>query len=151
MKKKILFVLAAFISMTLFVNQASAQRGEIVGLWKTIDDETGDAKSYVEIKKSKTGQYFGRITKLLLEPQDKLCDECVGDLKDKKVVGMVILRSMKVDGDGLKGGKILDPGNGKFYHCSMEIDEKDPNKLNLRGSIDKWGIAGRTQSWYRVK
>ena len=55
MKKKILFVLAAFISMTLFVNQASAQRGEIVGLWKTIDDETGEAKSYVQIKKAKSG------------------------------------------------------------------------------------------------
>ncbi len=151
MKKKILFVFVAFISMIFFVSQASAQKGVIAGLWKTIDDETGEAKSYVEIKKSASGQYFGAITKLLLEPQDKLCDKCEGKLKDKKIVGMVILRSMKVDGDGLSGGKILDPGNGKFYNCSMEIDEKDPNKLNLRGSIDRWGIAGRTQSWYRVK
>jgi len=152
MKMKILIVLGAFIAMTLFFSQANAQGSKMIGTWKTIDDETGEAKSYVKIMKSKkSGKYFGQITKLLKEPQDKKCEECKGKLKNKKIVGMTILFSMKEDGKVLKGGKILDPGNGKFYHCSMEIDKKNPDKLNLRGSLDSWGIAGRTQSWYRLK
>lgn len=64
---------------------------------------------------------------------------------------MVILIKMKADGNKLKGGKILDPGNGKFYHCTMELDSKNKDKLNVRGSLDSWGIAGRTQSWYQLK
>ena len=151
MKRKFLLVFAAFLAMTFVFGQANAQTDKMIGLWKTIDDETGEAKSHVKIVKGKDGMFYGKIVELLLEPQDKLCDKCEGDLKDKKIVGMVILRKMKVDGDKLGDGKILDPGNGKFYNCSMEIDEDDPDKLNLRGSIDRWGIAGRTQSWFRVK
>ncbi len=152
MKSKILIVLGAFIAMTLFFNQANAQGSKMVGTWKTIDDETGEAKSYVKIMKSeKSGKYFGRIIKLLQDPQDKKCDECKGKLKDKPVLKLPFLTGMKEDGNVLKGGKILDPGNGKFYHCTMEIDAKNPDRLNVRGSLDSWGIAGRTQTWHRLK
>jgi len=150
MKRKIVFVLAVIFSMTLFQSQAKAQQDKIVGTWKTIDDETGEEKSYVKIFESK-GLYYGKVTKLLKEEQDKVCDECTGSYKDKKIVGMVILLKMKPDGDGLDGGKILDPGNGKWYNCSMELNKSNKDKLDVRGSLDKWGIAGRTQSWYRVK
>jgi uncharacterized protein (DUF2147 family) len=63
---------------------------------------------------------------------------------------MIIVTKMKVDGKALEDGKILDPGNGKSYYCSMELDPKDPKKLNVRGSIDSWGIAGRSQVWYKI-
>jgi len=152
MKKKILIVLGAFIAMTLFYNHVSAQGSKIVGTWKTIDDETGEAKSHVKIVKSpKNGMYYGKIIKLLKDPQDKKCDKCKGSLKNKPVLSLPFLTKMKEKGNVLKGGKILDPGNGKFYYCTMEIDKKDPNKLNVRGSLDSWGVAGRTQSWYRLK
>ena len=152
MKKEILIVMVAFMAMTLFNTEIKAQVGNIVGTWKTIDDETGEAKSYVKIVKSKkSGKYFGQITKLLKKPADTKCDKCKGKYKDKKIVGMVILINMKEDGDELKGGKILDPNNGKFYHCSMELDKNNKNKLNVRGSLDSWGLAGRTQVWYRLK
>jgi len=152
MKKKILVVLVAFLAMSLFSTQVNAQVGNIVGTWKTIDDETGEAKSYVKIIKSKkTGKYFGQITKLLKKDPDTKCDKCKGKYKDKKVVGMIILINMKESGKELKGGKILDPNNGKFYHCSMELDKKDKNKLLVRGSLDSWGLAGRTQTWHRLK
>lgn len=152
MKKVILTVLSLFLVMTFFNTQTNAQATKIIGTWKTIDDETGDAKSYVKIVKSKkSGKYFGQITKLLKKAQDTKCDKCKGKYKDKKIVGMTIIINMKEDGDKIKGGKILDPNNGKWYHCTMEIDEKNPDKLNVRGSLDSWGLAGRTQSWYRLK
>ncbi len=151
MKKKILIVIAVFFALSFYSNKAHAQAGKIVGMWKTIDDETGKAKSYVKIYKAKNGFYYGKITKLLDKPQDEKCDKCKGALKDKPIVGMVILLKMKAGDDGLEGGKIMDPGNGKFYHCTMELDEKNPDKLHVRGSLDSWGWAGRTQYWYRLK
>jgi len=150
MKKKILIVIAVFFAFSM-MNKIHAQASKIVGVWKTIDDDTGKAKSYVKIYKAKNGFYYGKITKLLDKPQDEKCDKCKGALKDKPILGMVILLKMKAGDDGLEGGKIMDPGNGKFYHCSMELDEKNPNKLEVRGSLDSWGWAGRTQYWYRLK
>ena len=151
MKRIFFLVFTAFLAITFFYGQANAQADKIVGLWKTIDDETGESKSHVKIYKAKNGFYYGKIIKLLKEPQDKKCEECKGALKDKPIVGMVILIKMKADGKELEDGKILDPANGKFYNCSMGLDKKNPDKLNVRGSIDRWGIAGRTQSWYRLK
>ena len=146
MERKLLFVLTLVFSFTL----ANSQVSKMMGTWKTIDDETGEEKSYVKIFESK-GLYYGKVIKLLKDPQDKVCEECTGSYKDKPIVGMVILLKMEPDGDGLDGGKILDPGNGKWYNCSMELDKNNKDKLNVRGSLDKRGIAGRTQSWYRVK
>lgn len=152
MTKKILIVLTAFLAMTFYVNKANAQVDKIVGIWKTIDDETGEAKSYVKIIKSpKNGKYYGKIIKLLKKSPDQKCTACKGKNKNKKIVGMYILTSMKADGNELKGGKILDPNNGKYYHCSMSLEKGNSDKLNVRGSIDSWGLAGRTQSWYRLK
>ncbi len=151
MKKNVLIIIAVFFALSFYANKVHAQASKITGMWKTIDDETGKAKSYVKIYKARNGFYYGKITKLLLDPQDKKCDKCKGALKDKPVVGMIILLKMKTGDDGLEGGKIMDPGNGKFYHCSMEIDSKNPDKLEVRGSLDSWGWAGRTQYWYRLK
>ncbi len=150
MKKKVLIITALFLAFS-FTNKVYSQAAKIVGVWKTIDDDTGKAKSHVKIYKAKNGFYYGKIIKLLDKPQDEKCDKCKGALKDKPIVGMVILIKMKEGKDGLEGGKIMDPGNGKFYHCSMELDDKNPNKLEVRGSLDSWGWAGRTQYWYRLK
>ena len=46
----------------------------------------------------------------------------------------------------LEGGKVLEPETGKFYYG--KIYPKD-GKLVLRGSLDKRGIFGRSQTWIR--
>ena len=55
--KSILCVIAMFF---LF---SSLNAQEITGLWKTIDDETGKEKSYVELS-IKDGKLYGTITTL---------------------------------------------------------------------------------------
>ena len=70
----------AMMMATLTIAQASP-----VGVWKTIDDKSGKAKSYVEIYK-KDGKLFGKVTKLLLKPEDTICKECSGDKKNQLVV-----------------------------------------------------------------
>ena len=121
----------------------------IVGKWKTIDDETGKPKSVVEIFEE-SGSYSGRIVKIFKEPnedQNPKCDKCVGDKKDKQIIGMQILSGLKKDGDKWSGGDIMDPNNGKTYSCKAEIVDNGA-KLKLRGFIG-FSLLGRTQTWLR--
>jgi uncharacterized protein (DUF2147 family) len=151
MKRKITLVLAIIFAFSGIGFKSLAQADKIVGLWKTIDDDTKKEKSYVRIYKANDGKYYGKVEKLLNDPQDKKCDKCPDNLKNKPIVGMVILKEMEADDDGLDDGQILDPGNGSWYYCTMELDEDNIDKLEVRGSLDAWSIIGRTQYWYRVK
>jgi uncharacterized protein (DUF2147 family) len=120
----------------------------ILGKWKTIDDETQEAKSVVEIFE-KDGKVFGKIVKLFRKPAedpDPVCDECDSDdpRYKKKIIGMEILRDMlKADGQ-YSNGNILDPNNGKVYTCKLWLEGTD---LKLRGY---WGPFYRTQTWIRI-
>jgi uncharacterized protein (DUF2147 family) len=149
--------LFAIALMTMLVVAAAVPalraQGVLTGTWKTIADEgedKGKAKSHLEIFE-KDGAYFARIIKLLLEPQDKTCDKCKGDLKDKPLVGMVIMSDMKktgkIDadfGEEFAGGEIMDPENGKSYRCKIWVKG---DTLTVRGYL---AIFHRTQNWYRV-
>lgn len=136
------FLAAAFIAATsLFAG------GSPVGMWKTIDDETGEAKSHVRVWE-KDGKIYGTIVKLLQEEdggKNVLCTECSGDRKDKPVVGMTFVWGLEKDGDEYTGGQILDPGNGKTYRCKLW---REGDTLQVRGSI---GPFGRTQTWHLIK
>jgi uncharacterized protein (DUF2147 family) len=146
---------AAFaISASLPVESAGTT---IVGTWKTIDDETGKARSHVKIYKAKDGKYYGKIEKLLNrtkeEGDDPYCKVCPKDdyRYNKRVIGMSIVSRMKGSSDlkSASGGKILDPKSGKSYKCSMSVADGG-KKLNVRGYM---GISalGRTQTWIRIK
>ncbi len=126
-----------------------SQVDKIVGRWKTIDDKDGSTKSIVLIFKSTNGKYYGKVEKLFKNP-DKKCTECEGANKDKAVLGMMVVNGMKENEGSLTGGTILDPNNGKVYRCSMTYDAKTGN-LDVRGSLDKFGMIGRTQVWVREK
>jgi len=123
-----------------------AQADKIVGKWKTIDDKDGTTKSIVFIFKSTNGKYYGKIEKLFKEPE-KLCTECEGSNKNQPILGMMIINNLVEKDNKLTGGTILDPKNGKVYKCL----ETGGEKLNVRGSLDKSGWIGRSQTWIRVK
>ena len=118
-----------------------------VGTWKTVDDEEGTVKSHVEIYE-KDGKLHGKVIKLI-DPEGTTCIKCKGDKKDQPIVGMEIMWGLKPDGDHKwKGGKIMDPKNGKEYKCKLEL--KDDNTLDVRGFIG-FSLIGRTQTWYRLE
>ena len=120
-----------------------------LGTWKTIDDNTGEAKSHIEIFEQ-GGKLHGKIVKLLKSAPDKLCDQCKGDKKDKPLMGMLIVEDLAVSDDYWKGGIIMDPESGKEYGCSIWFDDKtDTNELKVRGK--HWTGLYRTQTWYRVE
>lgn len=142
--KKTLFLMAAMLLCSL---ASMAQIDKIVGDWKTVDDKTGQSFSIIHIFKATDGFYYGKITKMLMN-QDEKCVECTGADKDKPLEGLMIIRKFSEKDGELVGGRVLDPENGKFYYG--KIYYKD-GKLVLRGSIDKAGILGRSQTWLPAK
>lgn len=121
-----------------------------VGLWRNMDDKTGEAKGEVRISETPAG-LVGKLEKRLLKdakPED-VCKECSDDRKGQLLLGLEIIRGgKKVEGkDVWEDGKILDPENGRNY--GLRLTPIDGGKrLEVRGSI---GPFGRTQTWTRIQ
>lgn len=121
-----------------------------VGLWKSVDDKTGEPKSQIRITEQ-GGVLSGRVEKLLRQGADPaaLCTACTDERKDQPMVGLEIIRgAKKAEGKEVwEGGKILDPESGKSYTLRLTPTDSG-SKLDVRGSI---GPFGRTQTWVRVQ
>jgi len=133
----------------LLATAVFSQTSKITGKWKTIDDKDGKVKSIVEIYKATNGKYYGKIEKLFDNP-NKVCTECEGNNKNQPIQGLIIINGMSEKDGKLTGGTILDPKSGKIYYCTISFDEKE-NKLVVRGSLDKRGFLGRSQTWLPAK
>jgi uncharacterized protein (DUF2147 family) len=128
---------------------AWAQNDSPVGLWRTIDDETGKTKSLVRITEN-NGELSGKVEKLFREPgeeQNPKCVKCEGVNKDQPIIGMTILSGLKKDGDSYGGGQVIDPGKGKTYRAKITLTDSG-KKLDMRGYIGT-PLLGRTQTWVR--
>ena len=141
--KKLLLTLVVLSAMTSMFAQNT-----IVGDWMTVDDKTGDNYSIVRIYQGDDGLYYGKIQKILMGPEDVTCTLCTGADKDAPMLNLVIIRGMHMEKGELRGGKVLDPNNGKFYYGKIYLKN---GKLVLRGSLDKLGAFGRNQTWVPAK
>ena len=140
--KKIIFSIA-FMAMSLCA--VSAQ--DVIGQWK-LEDGTAIVEVYQQ------GDVFNGKIVWLENPteadgspakDDKNPDKA---LRSRQVLGLNMLHGLKKDGAKYSGGKIYDPGNGKTYNCSMQVEG---DVLKVRGSLDAKGLIGRTMDWFRVK
>ena len=140
--------------------QTSINGKDCIGVWKTVDDESGRTKSHVEIFK-KGEKYYAKIIKLLDEQTlkdsgeksfaDIKCDKCPSDRgQGKPIEGLEMVWDMEKMSDKWGGGKIMDPKKGKIYTCTMWMDEDNASgdQLKVRGWV---AMFYRTQTWYRVK
>ena len=131
----------------LFLFVTSITFGQsIVGTWKTIDDNSGEARSIVEIFE-KEGKYFGKVLRTFPGPgedPDPICEECEDHRKDQKIIGMEIISDMikNKKSNEYSKGEILDPENGNIYDCKLWIDEE--GNLKVRGYLL---FFYRTQTW----
>jgi uncharacterized protein (DUF2147 family) len=136
------FIITCFVLVLTIASHAQSS-SDIVGKWTTIDDETGQAKSIVEIFKKSDGKYYGKILKLLQKPENDNCVNCKDDRKNKPLLGLEIIRNLKKEGNEFTSGTITDPKTGKTYKCTIT---RNGEKLNVRGYIG-FSLIGRTQTW----
>jgi uncharacterized protein (DUF2147 family) len=140
--------------LLLAAGSALAANDTPVGTWKTIDDETHQAKSIVEITDN-NGELQAHIVKLLnRSPEDiardgavALCKKCDGARRDQPIEGMNIMWGVSKDDDVWDGGKILDPKNGKTYKVRLKLLDGG-QKLDVHGYIG-FALLGRSQVWER--
>ena len=137
------------VLVALLIGNLTHAQSVISGKWKSVDDETNEARSIVVIYEQE-GKYFGKVVKLFRnhdEDPDPICTACdpEDDRFNKKIIGMEILRNMKKTGNEFSEGTILDPKNGKVYTCKIW---REGNDLKLRGY---WGPFYRTQTWKKAE
>tara|TARA_E500000331_G_C17192482_1_gene685556 strand:+ start:100 stop:585 length:486 start_codon:yes stop_codon:yes gene_type:complete len=137
------------VILLLFTFSVNGQ--QIVGQWKTIDDETKKERSIVEIYKV-NDSYSGKIIKLqrsLEDDPDPVCDACDPDDSRylQKIIGMEIIQDMAFDKSSNEyvDGTILDPESGSEYQCKLWLSEE--GTLKVRGYI---AFFYRTQTWLPV-
>lgn len=139
-------IASSFLSMAV----SSVFAASPVGYWQTIDDVTSKPKSIVEIKELPNHTLQGRVVKLYTDPA-KVCTACSGDKKDQPILGMTVMHSLRLtqaEEQLWSNGEILDPKNGKTYHCNLRVSNNDTD-LQVRGYLGV-PLFGRTQTWHRV-
>jgi uncharacterized protein (DUF2147 family) len=145
-----LFVVAVALFAVVFVPGAGAQQlppqlQNAVGHWQTYADgkPNGQMETYLV-----EGKLFGRVTQVRpgRTPQD-VCDKCSGEMKNRTILGLAIMRGFHPDGDEWVGGTVVDPENGKEYQGKIWAVGKD--SLHMRGFIG-FSIFGRTEVWTRI-
>jgi len=150
-------LLAALLSLAAALPAAAQPADAVTGRWLT---EAGDkgGRAQVEISEEE-GKLVGRI--VWLEEPDFPDGPHQGEaktdlenpdpaLRDRPVMGLVLLDGFTYDGDGTwSGGTIYDPANGKTYKAKMYLSGVDDPTLDIRGYV---GIPlfGRTTTWRRV-
>lgn len=138
-------IFSVLLMSLFFIINLSGQ--SVLGVWKTIDDNTKEAKSHVKIYE-KGGKVYGKVVKLLPAATTKVCIDCPGNKKGKSLIDLDILWDMVKDGNVYDDGEIVDPANGKVYSCKLYL--KDKNTLIVRGYLGI-SLLGRSQTWYRVE
>jgi uncharacterized protein (DUF2147 family) len=138
MKKTILFILYMLLAQsTLFANNSA---DIILGEWIS---EPKDGKITI----FKQGdRYFGKIT-WGKTPGKKDVNNPDARLKNREIVGSIILKDFVFTGSSWEKGTIYDPHSGKTYECILKV--KDNNqKLDIRGFVGM-AMFGRTSTWSR--
>lgn len=142
--------------ITLFFFQTLQASGRLptaspIGVWKTIDDVTGQTKSLVQISSQNGKELSGSVVKLFKHP-NKRCVACEGAKHNQPILGMEVMMNLQPSMENKLewvGGTILDPKNGKTYHCNIRLIDRG-HKLIVRGFIGL-PLFGRSQTWERVE
>jgi len=128
----------------------------LVGFYKTIDDDTNQAKSIVRLYECNGDAMCGRIVALFDATGTKIEETISNPVRVAEILegkphldGLDIIWEMRWDADSneFSGGRIIDPKNGRVYRSRIWADPDDASLLRVRGMI---GPFGRTQVWHAV-
>lgn len=128
--------LLCILFLIFFTHSVYAQN-DIVGFWTTVDDETKQPKSVVQIYEYQN-HYYGRVVEIFNNKEAR------AKIKNNpKIIGLDIIWDLKKDDKGFTGGQILDPQKGKVYGCEVW---REGDTLIVRGKI---AFLGRNQTWLK--
>ena len=144
-----------FSILMLMCKFAFAASSSPVGIWQTIDDETGKPRSLVKIVQLANGELAGRVIQVNYfkgEAPSDVCNLCAktDPRYNQKNLGLIILTHLKPTANPLvfDDGEVLDPHNGKTYDAKTTLSANG-DTLTLRGYIGI-SLLGRSQTWTRV-
>lgn len=144
MKK--LLTLSVFILLAI-VSFASDNPDDIIGTWANSSN-----KAHIQIFKQ-GGKYYGKVV-WLRNPNDASGKPKVDkknpdvNARNRKIIGLVVLRDFTFDGDEWKHGKIYNPEDGKEYKSLIKLQNK--KQLAVRGYIGI-SLIGKTENFTRIK
>jgi len=138
MKTTLLILLSTlFLQANSFANSGP---DAIVGEWLS-QEKDGKISIYKQGDK-----FYGKIS-WGKTPGKKDVNNPEPKLKNRDLIGLVILQDFKYTGSAWEEGKIYDPKSGKTYDCILKV--KDNNKvLEIRGYVGV-PMFGRTATWTR--
>ena len=133
--------LLLFSTLILHANSfANSGPDVILGEWLS-QEKDGKISIYKQGDK-----YYGKIS-WGKTPGRKDAKNHDAKLKNRDLIGLVILQDFKYTGSAWENGKIYDPNSGKTYDCILKV--KDNNKvLDIRGYVGM-PMFGRTATWTR--
>lgn len=117
------------------------------GRWQTVDDETGEVQSIINIY-ANGSSFDGKIAEILTDNKGAKCTKCSGKQKNAPMLGLVIVKGLVADDKYWSGGTILDPRKGAEYKLSAWYEDNNPDVLFIRGK--HWTGLYRTQTWERA-
>jgi uncharacterized protein (DUF2147 family) len=139
--------LFSIISFVLITTSAFAQADKILGTWLS-----ADKKAHVEIYKTTSGAYYGKII-WLAQPNDPATGKPKVDAKNpdaskrnSPLIGSLTFINFTYDDGDYTGGKIYDCRDGKMYTGKLWLNAD--GTLSMRGYI---GFLYSTETWTRLK
>ncbi len=135
------------VSILLITSSAFAQADKILGTWLS-----ADKKAHVEIYKTNSGAYYGKII-WLAEPNDPATGKPKVDAKNpdaskrnNPLLGSLTFLNFTYKDGEYTGGKIYDCRDGKTYTGKLWLNTD--GTLSMRGYI---GFLYSTETWTRIK
>ena len=104
-----------------------------IGFWNMLDDFTEQPEAIIEFYSTPHG-VEGKLNKVFYDPEDEVienCIHCIGENKDKSLVGLVTFSDLKYVGKQKLEGTVLDPEAGKIYKCELTAYKSNKIKLHV--------------------
>lgn len=137
MMKRFLMIAALGFAAT----PALANDIDVAGLWAT-----PDKGSHVKIEDCGDGTPCGRVAWFNKGPADqKDVNNSDPELRDRPIMGLLMISAFERKGKGWKNGTIYDPEAGKSYASKLKL--MDDGNLEVKGCIS---FLCQTQVWTPV-
>jgi uncharacterized protein (DUF2147 family) len=114
----------------------------ILGEWLT-----ADKKGHVRVTKQNDGTYVGTLTWAAPGAPPKDVNNKDPKLRDRLMLGIVLMWHLRYDDGEYVDGYIYDPENGDTY--TMKAELLTPDSLKLRGYVAV-PLFGESQTWSRL-